>query len=306
MREAFLTGDTDATEIAEVSNTPLFWFESVTLTEDGHLKLTGSRFAEGASDEFTITRSRFPHADLLKELRRLNLHMVLLTEHVSEEQLYPPAGYHDTLLPPAIAARLALRDAVETGEAFVQPLLEPFRCLSVAWKPKGVVLSGTKKTRYRFGKDLEMKTPLTLVMRSLDDEVLEENDYAFFEQMGNTLDALKGELIAYMNGKYGEGGEQLELFGKDAPAPTLAEAFDVLDEALHADQLRRDAREQSGQLFGGLGALGRIHDLVNANASGIDSVEFSFGKVGEAPQVVGKIEKRPAKRMAVKGGQQDA
>ena len=302
MREAFLADDIDTTEIEEVSTAPLYWFESVTLTDEGKLKLTGTRYADGATDEFTITRGRAPHPDLLKELRRLTLHMALLTEHVTETDLYDGRdadGLPNPVLPPTVAARLALREAVETGEAFVHDKLEPFRCLSVAWKPKGVVLAGTKKTRYRFGKDLEVKTPLTLVMSALDDDAADD-DYAFFEPMANTLAALVGEAIAYMNGKYGEGGEQLELFGKDAPAPTLADAFDVLDEALHANQLRRDAREAVDAHMGVSRGLGRIQDLVNDNASGIDSVEFAFGKVGEAPQVLGKIEKRKANR--VKGG----
>lgn len=320
MREAFLTGGTDgfdATDIPEteaVSTGPVFIFESVTLTEEGRLKLVGTRYFGEATEEFTLIRYRAPHPDLLLELRRLTLHMALLTEHVSETQLYPvaplPALAPDVLqelypgiLPAAMQSRNALRDAIESGEAYLHELLEPYRCLSVAWKSKGVVLSGIKKTRYRFGKDLELKTPVTLVMSALDEEA-EENDYAFFEPMSNALEHLRSECMAYLNGKYGEGGEQLELFGKDAPAPTLSEAIDIMDEALHADQLRRDARENGG-LFGGTGSLGRIHDLVNDNNSGFTSVEFSVGKTGEAPQVVGKIEKRPAKRKAVKGEQQN-
>ena len=242
MREAYLTGAADdAADVLPAELTaPLFWFESVTLTDDGHLKLVGSRYADGATDEFTITRQRPPHPDLLKELRRLTLHLALLTEHVSETELYPaPVG---AVLPPTVAARLALREAVDTGEAFVHPLLEPFRCLSVAWKPKGVVLAGTKKTRYRFGKDLELKTPVTLVMSALDEEA-EADDYDFFEPMSNTLAGLTGECIAYMNGKYGEGGEQLDLFGKDPEPPTLLDAFDTLDQALAADTAKRTARK---------------------------------------------------------------
>ena len=305
MREAFLTGDTDATEtvVSTEASAPIFMFESVTLTEEGRLKLVGMRYFNEGADEFTITRSRAPHPDLLKELRRLTLHMALLTESVSDVLLYPPGLYQDTLLPAEVAARAALRDAVETGEAFIHPLLEPFRCLSVTWKSKGIVLSGERKSRYRLNKNLMLKTPETMLLGGLDDEYMDENDYPFFEQLRNTLASLQAEAIGYMNGKYGEGGEQLELFGKDAPAPTLAEAFDVMDEALHAQQLRCDAREAvHGHLAVSRG-LGRIHDLVNANGSSIDSVEFSFGKVGEAPQVMGKIEKRPANRKAVKGGE---
>jgi hypothetical protein len=298
MREAFLTGDADAPETEAVSTTPLYWFESVTLTEDGHLKLTGSRFAEGASDEFTITRSRAPHPDLLKELRRLTLHLVLLTEHISEAQLYPTSAFN--LLPPAIVSRNLLRDAVETGEAFVHPLLEPFRCLSVAWKPKGVVLSGTKKTRYRFGKDLEIKTPLTLVMSALDDEAADD-DYAFFEPMSNTLAALVGECIAYMNGKYGEGGEQLDLFGKDAPAPTLSEAINIMDKALDASVSRRNAalKEVGSDLFSP--ASVRAHQA--DEAAHIEQLQQDAA--GDESTGLGTIHNpntvRPAKRKAVKG-----
>jgi hypothetical protein len=306
MREAFLSGNTDATETTTPAEQagPIYLFESVTLTEEGRLKLVGNRYFGEGSDEFTITRSRAPHPDLLKELRRLTLHMALLTESVSDVLLYPPGLYNDTLLPAEVAARAALRDAVESGEVFIHPLLEPFRCLSVNWKSKGIVLSGERKSRYRLGRNLVLKTPETLLL-SYDEEDLEDDDYPFFEQLRNTLASLTAEAIAYMGGKYGEGGEQLELFGKDAPAPTLAEAFDVMDEALHADQLRRDAREKDGKLFTGPGSLGRIQQLVDKSSS-FTSIEFSAGKTGEAPQVLGKIEKRKANRTAVKGGEQDA
>lgn len=248
MREAFLSGEsnwsdaldtpeTDAPKTDAVATGPLYFFESVTLTEDGHIKVTGSKWADGAADEFTIKRDRAPHPDLLKELRRLTLHMALLTEHVAEADLCDGTvnGLPNPVLPPAVAARNALREAVETGEAFVHEKLEPFRCLSVAWKPKGVVLGGTKKTRYRFGKDLEVKTPLTLVMSALDDDAADD-DYAFFEQMSNTLAALVSELIAYMNGKYGEGGEQLDLFGKDPAPRTVDELANELMDALDNDR----------------------------------------------------------------------
>jgi hypothetical protein len=244
MKEAYLTGGNDAPETTAPAEqtAPVFLFESVLLTDEGKLKLIGHRFGGEAVDEFTITRNRAPHPDLLKELRRLTLHLALLTESVSDMQLYPPGIYHDTLLPPEMAARASLRDAVETGEAYVHPLLEPFRCLSITWKTKGVVLSGERKSRYRYNKSLVLKTPETMLLDGLDEDSLDEHDYPFFEQLRNALDSLRSECIAYMNGKYGEGGEQLDLFGKDPEPPTIEESLDRLDAALETAQKKRAAR----------------------------------------------------------------
>lgn len=251
MREAYLTGNDTPAETA----TPQVWFfTSVALTDDFNLTLTGSRMGE-VSDEFTITRYCKPHPDMLRALRRLTLHMCLLTEELTAERLYPGIFGLPT---DALNARLQLRDGMQTGEAFVHPDLEKFRCTSVLWKPKGVVLKGVKKARYRFmGKELEVKTPTVEVRPGLCDDEDEEPadwEYPYFEQMDNSLRDLTGELVAFMGGKYGEGGQQLELFGKDAPAPTVLEAFDALDEALHASQLRRDAAGDEGT------GLGTIHN----------------------------------------------
>lgn len=194
----------------------IYSFSSLVLTDEFNVTLTGTRYGDDASDEFTITRFRKPHPDLLKSLRRLTLHMCLLTENLTDVQLYPAP--EETLLPPALAVRNLLRDAVESGEAYVHPLLENFRCTSVIWKPKGVVLKGGKRARYRsLSHYLKVETPTVDVRVSLgmEEEELEEWEYPFFEQMSNALQELQAELIAFMNGKYGEGGEQLSLFGKE-------------------------------------------------------------------------------------------
>jgi hypothetical protein len=234
MREAYLTGGTSAPETTTPaeSTAPIFLFESVTLTEEGRLKLVGMRYGGEASDEFTITRSRSPHPDLLKELRRLTLHLALLTESVSDAQLYPAPDSGYSQLPPAVMHRNLLRDAVESGEAYLHPLLEPFRCLSVTWKTKGIVLTGERKSRYRLNKSLVLKTPETLLLGGMEEEEMDENDYPFFEELRNTLASLQAECIAYMNGKYGEGGEQLELFGKDPVPRTISEISEELMDAL--------------------------------------------------------------------------
>lgn len=231
MREAYLTGGTDAPETAP---TQVWLFTSVALTDDYNLTLTGSRMGE-VSDEFTITRYCKPHPDMLKALRRLTLHMCLLTEELTPLRLYPQGPPFTDTRGEQLATR-ALRDSMETGEAFVHPDLEKFRCTSVLWKPKGVVLKGVKKARYRFmGSELEVKTPTVEVRLGLhDDEDDEPSDweYPYFEQMDNSLRELTSELVAFMGGKYGEGGQQLELFGKDAPAPSVLEAMENLNTAL--------------------------------------------------------------------------
>lgn len=196
----------------------IFTFSSLVLTDEFNVTLTGNRYGDDTTDEFTITRYRKPHPELLKALRKLTLHMCLLTENLTDGQLYPAPEF--SLLPAAVASRNLLREAVESGEAYVHELLENFRCTSVLWKPKGVVLKGGKRARYRsLGHSLKVETPTVDVRLNIgpEDEELEEWEYPFFEQMSNALAELQAELIAYMNGKYGEGGEQLSLFGKPAP-----------------------------------------------------------------------------------------
>jgi hypothetical protein len=219
----------------------MWLFTSVALTDDFNLTLTGSRMGE-VSDEFTITRYCKPHPDMLRALRRLTLHMCLLTEELTPLRLYPQGP----LLPAAkqeLFATRALREAMETGDAFVHPDLEKFRCTSVQWKPKGVLLKGVKKARYRFmGSELEVKTPTVDVRPGLYDEEDDEpsdSEYPYFEQMDNSLRDLNAELVAFMGGKYGEGGQQLELFGKDAPAPTVLEALNNLTAALDNESGRK-------------------------------------------------------------------
>ncbi|TGE07734.1 hypothetical protein [Hymenobacter fodinae] len=249
MQESYLTGTGAADVAAPVveANTVYFDFSSVTLTDEFNLTLVGYRHSDDAGDEFTITRHRKPHPELLKCLRRLTLHMCLLTESLTDTQLYPAPAY--TQLPPAVAVRNLLRDAVESGEAYVHPLLENYRCTSVIWKPKGVVLKGSKRARYRsLGHSLKVETPVVDVRLSLDaDEEPEEWEYPFFEQMRNALDELKTELVAFMNGKYGEGGEQLELFGKDPEPRSALEIAEELIDALDKSKLTMEVTAPGGK-----------------------------------------------------------
>jgi hypothetical protein len=230
MREAYLTGGnehfdaTDATPAeleAARASAVTYLFESVAITEEFNLKIVGGRYTYDCTDEFTMVRNQKPHPDLLKALRRLTLHMCLLTEQLTDQQLYPSVFGMPT---DELQARLFLRAAVESGEAYVHPMLENFRCTAVAWKSKGVVLSGEKKARYRcFGKALKVETPTTKVHWGLDGDMeMEDGDYPFFEQMHNALGDLQAEIVSYLGGKYGAGGEQLSLFGRDA-APAVEE-----------------------------------------------------------------------------------
>lgn len=240
MREAYLTGGNTT---PEATSTPQVWhFASVALTDDFNLTITGTCLGV-VSEDFTITRYCKPHPDLLRALRRLTLHMCLLTEELTPLSLYP-----QPLLGTERAERAATRalhNDMETGEAFVHPALEKFRCLSVLWKPKGVVLKGIKKARYRFmGNELEVKTPPVEVrtgLRDEDDDEPADWEYPYFDQMDNSLRDLTAELVAFMGGKYGEGGQQLELFGKDAPAPSVLEAMSNLNAALDNELGQRGA-----------------------------------------------------------------
>jgi hypothetical protein len=242
MREAYLTGGNDhfdATDDTEPTDEALaearaqdvtYLFESVALTEEFHLKIVGGRYTFNHSDEFTMVRNQKPHPDLFKALRRLTLHMCLLTEQLTDQQLYPGIFGLPT---DALNARLQLRDGIETGEAYVHPLLESFRCTAVAWKSKGIVLSGEKKAKYRcFGKALKVETPTTTIRWGLDEEDLEDGEYPFFDQMHNALGDLQAEIVAYLNGKYGEGGEQLELFGREPAPRTVSDIANELMDAL--------------------------------------------------------------------------
>lgn len=334
MREAYLSGGSDSpaettTEDATTPtaqsgpSAPVFIFESVTLTEEGTLQLVGMRYFSEATDSFTIGRSRAPHPDLLKELRRLTLHMALLTESVSDLDLYPPApflplgpdmpeGIDLERLPASVAARNALRDAVESGEAFLHPKLEPFRCTSVKWKSKGIVLSGQRKSRYRFNKDLKIETPTTMLLGGLDDDLNPDaDDYPFFEELRNTLDALRAELVAYMGGKYGTGGEQLELFGKEPepegePSPE-AELLAQVDEMLHAHQLRKDALNASideaggPDLFTDSESLGRIHNPAPTKRKANRTGDFTT-RIASDGTIVRRI---PGANKERKGGQSE-
>ena len=240
MREAYLTGGgehfdaTDATPAeleAARQNNVTYLFESVAITEEANLKIVGGRYTFDCSDEFTMVRNQKPHPDLLKCLRKLTLHMCLLAERLTEQQLYPGIFGLPT---DAASARRQLAEGVESGEVYLHPELENFRCLTVAWKSKGIVLSGEKKARYRcFGKAQKVETPVTKVQWGLDDEMeLEEGDYPFFEQLHNTLGDLQAEVVAYLGGKYGAGGEQLSLFGRDPEPRPLSEITDELMDAL--------------------------------------------------------------------------
>ena len=244
MREAYLTGGnehfdaTDATpaELEEArANSVTYLFESVALTEEFNLKIVGGRYSHAYTDEFTMVRNQKPHPELLLVLRKLTLHMCLLTEQLTTQQLYPQLSH----LPADSSERAAtgaLREALETGEAYLHPLLENFRCTAVAWKSKGVILSGEKKARYRcFGKSLKVETPTTSLRYGTDEVELEDGDYPFFELLYNTLNELRAELTAYLEGKYGEGGEQLLLFGREPepaaiPAGAVGEFLDFIDQ----------------------------------------------------------------------------
>jgi hypothetical protein len=258
MREAYLTGGNnhfDATDDTEPTDEALaqaraqdvtYLFESVSLTEDFFVKIVGGRYAADARDEFTMIRHQRPHPDFLKALRRLTLHMCLLTEQLTDQQLYPGVFGLPT---DALNARLQLREGIETGQAYVHPLLESFRCTAVAWKSKGVVLSGEKKAKYRcFGKALKVETPTTTIRWGLDEEDLEDGEYPFFEQMHNALGDLQAEVVAFINGKYGEGGEQLDLFGKDPEPRTIGSIANELLDALDNDRYTVSVGTPGGEM----------------------------------------------------------
>lgn len=258
MREAYLTGgdehfnatDTPENDVAAAElekarpETVTYLFESVALTEDYNLKLVGGRYTYACTDEFTMVRNQKPHPELLRVLRKLTLHMCLLTEQLTTQQLYPQPSYMPADSSDRTATQ-ALREAMETGEAYLHPLLENFRCTAVAWKSKGVVLAGEKKAKYRcFGKSLKVETPVTTLRYGVDEVELEDGDYPFFELLYNTLNELRGELVAYLEGKYGVGGEQLLLFGRElepATDPVLAEISQQVDEMAQRQQARREA-----------------------------------------------------------------
>lgn len=278
MREAYLTGGNehfDATDAPEPTAAELdqaraedvtYLFESVAITDDFNLKIVGGRYAFAYSDEFTMVRNQKPHPELLRVLRKLTLHMCLLTEQLTTLQLYPQPSYMPAYSSDRTSTQ-ALREAMETGEAYVHPLLENFRCMAVAWKSKGVVLSGEKKARYRcFGKSLKIETPVTNLRYGVDEVELEDGDYPYFELLYNTLNELRAELTEYLGGKYGEGGEQLLLFGKDPEPltdPVLAEISEQVDAIV--DRKKRVNK-----------ALAGLQDVVN-NAEGYTSLTITAG-----------------------------
>ncbi|MBH8569381.1 hypothetical protein KB206_10830 [Microvirga sp. STS02] len=227
MREAYLTGGTDgfdAPETPETTEAPASEIYSLaSLTYEGlGLKVTGTRFGNDATDEFAIGRSRPVHPDLAAAFAKLTLHLALLTEHLSEAQL---VGYSDGM--PVSVVRSELRDQMATGTAYVAAALKPFYCTGLAWKPKGIVLSGVRQPRYRFANALDIKTATVIVADGLDEDDLEENDYGYYPELRAALDEVRAEAIAYLGGKYG-GGEQLDLFDQQAPS-----ALDTAVEGLH-------------------------------------------------------------------------
>jgi hypothetical protein len=263
MREAYLTGGNDQFDATDAPDlTPeeaaelekarrenvTYVFESVALTEEFNLKIVGGRYTFYYSDEFAMTRNQKPHPELLRVLRKLTLHMCLLTESLTTQQLYPqlsslPADSSDRL------ATQALREAMESGEAYLLPQLENFRCTAVAWKSKGVVLSGEKKARYRcFGKSLKVETPTTTLRYGIDEVELEDGDYPFFELLYNTLNELRAELTEYLEGKYGEGGEQLLLFGKEPEPRTVGDIANELMDALDNDRYTVSVGTPGGEM----------------------------------------------------------
>ncbi|GAB3293961.1 hypothetical protein [Hymenobacter tenuis] len=190
----------------------IYHFESVTLTENYTLKLTGSRWKGPVIEEFQLVVNQYPHPELLLVLRKLTFHLVMLTEQLDAKALYPEAAAVAVYAPNALFIERALLQAVESGEVYEHPALENFRCTSVKFSNKGTVLVGERRSKYKcFGKRMELKTP-PIVGVSLEDE--EEGAYPFFEQFNNTLGSLHMEARAYLDGKYGAGGDQLSLFGK--------------------------------------------------------------------------------------------
>lgn len=190
----------------------IYHFESVTLTENLTLKLTGTRFKGEVIEEFQLVVNQYPHPDLLLVLRKLTFHMVMLTEQLDARALYPEAAALAVYAPNTLLVERALLQAVESGEVYEHPLLENFRCLAVKFSSKGTVLIGERRSKYKcFGKRMELKTPPILGV-SLDEA--EEGSYPFFEQFNNTLASLHLEARGYLEGKYGAGGDQLTLFGK--------------------------------------------------------------------------------------------
>ncbi|MCA8829408.1 hypothetical protein [Hymenobacter pini] len=208
----------------------IYHFESVTLTENLTLKLTGTRFKGEVVEEFQLVVNQYPHPDLLLVLRKLTFHLVMLTEQLDAQTLYPDAAKMALYAPNSLLMERALSVGVETGEVYEHPLLENFRCLAVKFSNKGTVLVGERRSKYKcFGKRMELKTP-PIVGVSLDEA--EEGSYPFFEQFTNTLASLHLEARAYLEGKYGAGGDQLSLFGKQ-PDEEPKEHFlqDIVDSA---------------------------------------------------------------------------
>ncbi len=204
-----------ASQGAEQEPVTLYHFESITLTENYCLKTVGTRYRDTVTEEFTISANQPPHPDLLRVLRKLTLHLVLLTEQLDAFALYPEAAALVGLVPSSRALERELALGVESGEVYEHELLETFRCTGVKFAGKGPVLLGERKSKYRtFGKSLELKTPPIIDLHLEEDE---EGAYPFFDQLRHSLDELRAEAQLYVQGKYGAGGEQLLLFGKAAP-----------------------------------------------------------------------------------------
>lgn len=144
---------------------------------------------EGTQNEISTSSNAPIHPDLEEKFNALAPHFAFLTEEITKTEA---------------------KTIIEKGdEDALEELLKKFRVtglsISDSGGEEGVVITGNKTLET--GKVVNFNTPFTKYYDDMD-------GYEYGEQLSEVVDALKSEVLEYMDGKQAQ-SNQLEMFGED-------------------------------------------------------------------------------------------
>ena len=170
------TGRTDVPLPAPALPKSAITIEKVKMEKDDALFVVFSKIANGSTSHHSDTFEQRMHPDLKGKFREFRVHLALLCDYISTQQ-------------------------VKDLDKYNQELVDKFNVSSVSIKEDGCVITGYKITKS--GKAVILNTPFTLF------ESEGENSYHYAEELETLIGQFVAEVLQYLDGsKKGEDPQQ--------------------------------------------------------------------------------------------------
>ena len=166
------TGRKELLNEKPAKNKTIITIEKVRIEKEDSLTINFSKVSNGSSSHHSDTFYQRMHPDLKKKFSEFRIHLALLCDYVSTQQL-------------------------KSLEKYNKDLVEKFHVTSISIKPdEGVVITGHKMTKMK--KAVILNSPFTLFNQD------EKTAYRYQQELSDLVQELINEVMQYLNGKKGE------------------------------------------------------------------------------------------------------